>query len=99
MEQHQILEDLTEHGYVGIDPSIKVRKLLNGIRMDKLDSVKASILALSGLRSDFNAYVSLYRDFISQSASLHDKATSLHIGALGTDTYSRKKKRGRDGGG
>ena len=50
--QHSILEGLVEHGYSGIDPRSKVRFLLDGIKTDKFDSVKAQIMANAELRND-----------------------------------------------
>ena len=65
LDQHQILTDLKEHGYSGIDERSKVRHLLKGIKTDALDVVKTQILSSTTLRSDFSACVSLYKDFIS----------------------------------
>jgi hypothetical protein len=41
--QHSIMEGLVERGYSGIDPRSIIRYLLDGIRTDKLESVKACI--------------------------------------------------------
>ena len=40
MDQHQILTDLKDHGYIGIDERSKVRHLMAGIKTDNLDAVK-----------------------------------------------------------
>lgn len=68
-QQHSIMEGLVEFGYVGIDPRSKVRYLLDGIKTDKLDSVKTRIMSDATLRSDFDGCVTLYQDFIKQTAS------------------------------
>jgi hypothetical protein len=68
-QQHSIMEGLVEHGYVGIDPRSKVRFLIEGIKTDKLDSVKTRIYSDATLRSDFDACVTLYQDFIKQMSS------------------------------
>ena len=65
--QHQILEDLKQLGHAGIDPRSKVRHLLNGIKTDKLDVVKSQILASTALHNDFDACVTLFKDFIQQT--------------------------------
>jgi hypothetical protein len=70
LDNHQILLDLTEHGYAGIDEHSKVRHLLQGIKSTKMDSVKTAILASDTLRSDFGACVSLYKDFMTQNEGL-----------------------------
>ena len=66
VDQHAILEGLTEHGYAGIDPRSKVRYLLEGIKTTELDSVKTTIMANETLRKDFDACVNLFQDFIKQ---------------------------------
>ena len=45
MDRHQILVDLEDHGYKWIDERSKVHKLLNGIKTDATDVVKAQIIA------------------------------------------------------
>ena len=68
-QQHSIMEGLVEHGYTGIDPRSKVRYLLDGIKTDKFDSVKTRIMSDAALRNDFDGCVTLYQDFIKQTAS------------------------------
>ena len=70
LDHHQILSDLTAHGYAGIDDRSKVRHLLKGIKSLKMDSVKTAILASSTLRSDFNGCVTLYKDFMVQNEGI-----------------------------
>ena len=67
MDQHTVLKNLRIHGYAGIDDRSKVRHLLNGIKSDKLNAVKAHVYATATMRSDFEACVTLYKDFITQS--------------------------------
>lgn len=67
VDQHAILETLMEHGYTGIDARSKVRYLNTGIKTKALDSVKTQIMATPSLRSDFDACVNLYMEFISTS--------------------------------
>ena len=68
VDQHQILEDLTRHGYSGIDARSKVRYLMDGIKTKDLDNVKTTIMASATLRSDFDACVNLFQDFIKQAS-------------------------------
>jgi hypothetical protein len=68
--QHLIMDGLVEHGYTGIDPRSKVRYLLDGtIRTNKLESVKTCIMSDATLRNNFDACVTLFQDFIKQTAS------------------------------
>ncbi|KAI2502051.1 Reverse transcriptase (RNA-dependent DNA polymerase) [Fragilaria crotonensis] len=67
-QQHSIMEGLIEHGYTGIDPRSKVRFLLDGIKTDKFDAVKTRIMSDERLRSDFDACVTLYQDYIRQTS-------------------------------
>jgi hypothetical protein len=67
IDQHSILEGLKEHGYVGIDERSKVRHLVAGIKVASMDAVKSRILSDEKLRSDFDACVNLYQDFLKQS--------------------------------
>ena len=49
VDQHTIFENLTQHGYAGVNPRSKVRHLADGIKTDKLDSVKMAIMASAAL--------------------------------------------------
>ncbi len=82
VDQHVILEGLVEHGYAGIDPRSKVRYLVDGIKTTKLDTIKSQILATPALRSDFDASVNLFQDFIKQVPS---NKKEISIAAVGTD--------------
>ncbi|KAI2497284.1 hypothetical protein MHU86_17203 [Fragilaria crotonensis] len=72
-QQHSIMEGLIEHGYTGIDPRSKVRFLLDGIKTDKFDAVKTRIMSDERLRSDFDACVTLYQDYIRQTSKSKKK--------------------------
>ena len=98
MDQHQILTDLREHGYSGIDDRSKVRHLMEGISTATLDSVKNTILASTTLRSDFTACVGLYQDFITQSSIASTNETLL-VAGLESEDNPGKRKRGAGGGG
>jgi hypothetical protein len=69
LKAHSILASLVEHGYVGIDERSKVRHLMDSIKTKTLDAAKAQIMANANLRSDFNACVALFKDFIAQERS------------------------------
>ena len=83
-DQHTILDNLREHGYAGIDERSKVRHLLNGIKTDRLDSVKTRIMSDQVLRNSFDDCVTLFKDFITQSTSIMKNPT-LEISALKTE--------------
>ena len=89
--QHSIMEGLVEHGYTGIDPRSKVRYLLDGIKTDKLDSVKTRIMSDATLRNDFDACVTLYQDFIKQTTKSKPAAT-VGISELKTSAGGTKRK-------
>ena len=55
-----------EHGYVGIDERSKVRHLMESIKTKALDAAKAQIMANANLRTNFNACVTLFKEFIAQ---------------------------------
>ena len=65
----------------------KVRYLIAGIKTSALDSVKTGIMSDAALRTDFEAYVTLYKDFIKQSTALQNPT----IGISAT-TVSKKRK-------
>ena len=80
-EQHTILIGLTEYGYAGIDERTKVRKLLEGIKVEKLDVVKSQILSSPHLRTDFDACVDLFNQFIAQQQSF---TRDVHLASMST---------------
>jgi hypothetical protein len=65
-EQHAILTGLVTYGYSGIDEPTKVQYLLDGVKTDKLESVRTNILASAPLRSDLGRCVTLMQDYIRQ---------------------------------
>ena len=88
--QHSIMEGLVEHGYTGIDPCSKVRSLLDGIKTDKFDFVKTRIMSDANLlRNNFDACVTLYQDFIKQTAQATSNPT---VGISELKTSSSKCK-------
>jgi hypothetical protein len=86
IDQHSILEGLKEHGYAGIDERSKVRHLIAGIKVASMDAVKTRILSDETLRSDFDACVNLYQDFLKQ--------TSATIKEVTIATVQLEKKKG-----
>jgi hypothetical protein len=70
LRQHLILEAMVIHGYTGIDAGSKVRYLLNGIRCTALDAVRTRIMSDEDLRQDFARCVTLFKDFVKQSAQV-----------------------------
>jgi len=66
VDQHHMLEGLKEQGYLGIDTRSKVQYLLDSIKMTAFEAVRAQILANPSLCSDFDACVSLFKDYIKQ---------------------------------
>lgn len=92
-QQHSIMEGLVEHGYTGIDPRSKVRYLLDGIKTDRLDSVKTRIMSAdASLRNDFDACVTLYQDFIKQTASKTKGNPNVNISELKTQKEGKRKR-------
>ncbi len=69
LKAYSILESLMEHGYNGIDKRSKVCHLMEAIKTKKLDAVKAQIMANANLRTNFNACVTLFKDFIAKERS------------------------------
>jgi hypothetical protein len=64
-----ILEGLVEYGYVGIGKRSKVCHLMERIKKKILDTTKAQIMANTNLRTNFNACVTLFKNFIAQERS------------------------------
>ena len=65
-----------DYGYAAIDEQSKVRHLLKGIRTDKLDTVKSTIMANAQYRSDFSACVNLFKTFLEK---MENKAGTLNL--------------------
>ena len=66
VEQHGILEGLTEYGYQGIDDGTKVHLFLEGIMAPELEVIKTRILSDAGLCMDFEGCSVLFKDFLKQ---------------------------------
>jgi len=91
IDQHAVLQSLTEHGYAGIDDWSKVHHLINGIKTDKYDSVKVQIMSSTTLRNSFDSCVTLYKDFIAQSTSASNP--TLNISTTQHSVAKRSVKR------
>ena len=63
------MESLVEYGYKGIDKRSKVCHLMDSIKTKTLDAAKAQIMANANLRTDFNACVTLFKDFVAHERS------------------------------
>ena len=92
LRQHLILKALVIHGYTGIDAGSKVHYLLNGIRCPSLDVVRTRIMSDEDLRQDFARCVTLFKDFVKQSAQVtHAQlgivAMTVMPGAKGKDRW------------
>ncbi len=68
LRQHLILKALMAHGHTGINAGSKVRYLLNGIKCAALDAVRTRIMSNKVLLADFFRCVTLFKDFVKQSA-------------------------------
>ena len=90
--QHQIFQELSEHGYAGIDEGSKFRILNCGIKTDKLNNVKPQILADANLCNDFDACVTLYKDFLTQFKSEGNSNDTLNISQVHTGGSNSEKK-------
>jgi len=92
-QQHSILDGLVLHGYAGIDERSKVRHLVEGIKTDKLDTIKGQILASAELRSSFDKCVTLFQDFIRQQTKTKSYST-LTIAEVSRTDNKRKASSG-----
>ena len=93
LRQHLILEALVIHGYTGIDAGSKVRYLLNGIKCASLDAVRTRIMSDEDLSQDFARCVTLFKDFVKQSAQVN--RAQLGIAAM-TVTPGGEQTKGED---
>ena len=66
--QNTILEGLTDHGYNGLDNRTKVTRLMDGVKVDSLNNVKAMIIPNSDFCKDFDKCVTLYKALLNQSS-------------------------------
>ena len=93
LHQHLILEALMIHGYIGIDAGSKVRYLLAGIKCASLDAVRTRIMSDEYLSNDFARCVTLFKDFVKQSAQVN--RAQLGIAAM-TVTPGGEQTKGED---
>ena len=89
-EPHTILEGLTDHGYCRLDARTKVTRLLDGIKTDSLDAVKANIMQDGSLCRHFERCVAFYKEFIKHSSGNHSNE-SRRVSEVGSH------KKGNDG--
>ena len=87
-----MLEGLKPYGYSGIDEPTKVQDLLDGVKTDKLESVRTIILSSAPLRSDFKGCVSLMQDYIRQ-----DKTNQPRVQIASIKKVGGKPKKGKGG--
>lgn len=78
-KQHQVLEGLTRYGYSGIDPRTKVRYLISGIKTKDLDAPTTNILGSPTLQVNYDAAVTLYKDYINQSTNSGSLAPTRNV--------------------
>jgi hypothetical protein len=76
LHQHLILKALMAHGYTGINAGFKVFYLLNGVKCAVLNAVRTRIMSDKVLRTDFARCITLFKDFVKQSAQT-SKSTKL----------------------
>ena len=88
-DQHAILDRLTAHGYAGIDERSKVRMLMAGIKTKDLDPVKVRIMSDQALRTDLDACVNLFQDFIEQNRSHTSPTRDASVAAMQTHADRR----------
>jgi hypothetical protein len=69
VECYNILDGLKEYGFSGMDEATRVRKFLTGIKTDKLDAIRATVLANPSL--SFDKVTRLYKDHIAMAQSLN----------------------------
>jgi hypothetical protein len=69
VECFNILDGLKEHGFSGMDEATRVRKFVAGIKTDKLDAIRAAVLANPTL--SFDRVTRLYRDHVALTQSMN----------------------------
>jgi hypothetical protein len=94
MDQHTILEKLTEHGHSGIDETSKIRHFSRGITDPELENVKSSVCANTTQLDTFDKVVATYRTFIeSKKHHTKDQKINIYVSQAGTN-YSRNNRGG-----
>jgi len=89
----QALNAMKADGYQGVDERSAVRYLLDGIQDTSLDATKNTIMADNAMRSDFQACVQLFQDFLLQKGAriMLSKGDSKKVGAVGVYTTDDDK--------
>ena len=85
-----VLEALMAHGYVGINPGLKVCFLLAEIRCSTLDAMKTPICSDESLCSDFARCITLFKDFVKQTVQTLN--TQLGIAVMSVNDGGGKSK-------
>jgi hypothetical protein len=69
VECFNVLDGLREYGFSGMDEATRVRKFVAGIKTDKLDAIRAAVLANPTL--SFDRVTRLYRDHVAMTQSMN----------------------------
>ena len=68
-DKHTTLEGLNKHDYNGLDNRIKVKRLMDGVKVDSFNAVKEMIIANSDFHKYFDSCVTLYKGLLRKSDS------------------------------
>jgi len=99
MDQHTILEKLTEHGHSGIDETSKIRHFSRGITDPEMETVKGSVSANSLTLDTFDKVVATYRTFIeSRRHHTKDPKTTINVSSVGSQQRGGSGNRTQTGG-
>jgi hypothetical protein len=102
VELYNISEDLKFYGYPGINEASRVRKLMKGIKTNKLDSAKTRIMTDPEIKKSFDLAVNLYKDFIDTSLTYAPSSGQIAGVGLGRDAGGRgngsQRRRNGQGG-
>jgi hypothetical protein len=84
---HNTFRDLAEYGYSMPDERSRVRRLVDGILQKDCQPIKGTVYADQQLAGNFDAVVTLFKDFIAQSPNLAfvDNKDAVQIGAVDSD--------------
>jgi hypothetical protein len=99
MDQHTILEKLTEHGHSGIDETSKIRHFSRGITDPEMETVKSSVSANIINLDTFDKVVATYRTFIeSKRHHTKDPKTNINVSSVGSQQRGGSGNRTQTGG-
>ena len=84
VEIYNRLQDLVAYGYAGIDDGSRVRRLLQGIKCNTLETCKTQILASPTLQTDFDACATLIKDYLAQAHLLDRNRAGANISDVST---------------